>query len=211
MWADMVDGARALSGFPAVGAFVALTWSTAGLLAATHAVGLPYASDLGASDVVSGLVLAATPAGAAISALWVSHQHIRRQLMVMFPMAFASTVPLMLTVLKPGLTAVVALWFVGGLLQGYIVTAMAEVVNLTDPERRGRVVGVASAGFSAVAMVTIVGLGGLAELTSPAVTVAIAGVISLCLLIVLYVAWPTAAVSRALRDSYGMAPEPTSR
>ena len=203
MWGDMLDGARTLRRIPAVGAFVLLAWSAAGLLVATDAVALPYAGDLGASDLVSGLLLAATPAGAAISALYVAQQPIRRQLIIMFPMAFGSTVPLMLTVFEPGLVLALVLWFFAGLLQGYIVTAMAEVVNLTSPDRRGRVVGVASAGFNAVGMLTIIGLGALAEVVTPGTAIAAAGALGVMSLGLLYLLWPTRAVSQAMRTAYG--------
>jgi hypothetical protein len=206
IWSDMVDAGRSLRRSPAVGAFVLLSWCAAGLLVATDAVALPYASALGGGDLVSGLMLAATPAGAALSALYVSQLAIPRQLIVMFPMAFASTVPLMLTLFEPGLVAAMVLWFVAGLLQGYIVTAMAEVVNLTSPDRRGRVVGVASAGFNAVAMLTIVGLGALAELVTPGTAIAAAGALGVFSLVCVYLLWPARAVSQAMRAAHGSDP-----
>ena len=207
IWSDMIDAGRSLRRFPAVGAFVLLAWCAAGLLVATDAVALPYAGDLGASDLVAGLLLAATPAGAAISALYVSHQPIRRQLIVMFPMAFASTIPLMLTLFEPAIVLAMLLGFVAGLLQGYIVSAMAEVVNLTSPDRRGRVVGLASAGFNAVAMLTIVGLGALAELVTPGTAIAAAGSLGVFSVGAVYLWWPTRAVSRAMRHAYGTVDE----
>jgi hypothetical protein len=203
IWSDMVDTGRSLSRSPAVGAFVLLSWCAAGLLVATDAVALPYAGALGGGDLVSGLMLAATPAGAALSALYVSQLRIPRQLIVMFPMAFASTIPLMLTLFEPGLVAAMVLWFVAGLLQGYIVTAMAEVVNLTSADRRGRVVGVASAGFNAVAAVTIVGLGALAELVTPGTAIAAAGALGVFSLVAVYLLWPARAVSQAMRAAHG--------
>jgi MFS family permease len=203
MWTDMIDAARSLRREPAVGAFVVLSWCAAGLLVATDSVALPYAENFGSSDLVAGIMLAATPAGAALSALWVAQLPVRRQLVVMFPMAFASTIPLMLTLFEPRIVIALALWFVAGLLQGYIVTVMAQVVAFTAPQFRGRVVGVASAGFNAVAMLTIVGLGALAEVVGAGTAIAAAGALGVFLLGGVYLTWPARDVSRAMRATYG--------
>jgi hypothetical protein len=62
---------------------------------------------------------------------------------------------------------------------------------------------VASAGFNAVAMLTIIGLGALAELVSPGTAIAAAGALGVFLLGAVYLMWPARAVSRAMRATYG--------
>jgi hypothetical protein len=202
LWADMVDGVQTIRSTLAVGAFTRLAWCSAGLLVATDAVALPFVTQQGGSDVTASVLLAATPAGAALSAWYVARLPLPRQLVVMFPLAFASTIPLMVSLIEPSIPVAFALWFATGLMQGYIVTAMTEVVNLTPVERRGRVVGVASAGFNAAAMLTIVALGALAQSVTPATAVAAAGAVGVLLLCGLYLRWPARAVSQAMRTAY---------
>ena len=144
-------------------AVVLLLWATAALLVATDAVALPYADSIGAEPWQATMLLAATPAGAAIGSLLVARLPIGQQIRLVFPLAFASTVPMLATAAgtRPGRRRR-RLWLVAGLCQGYVVTLMAMTMQLTPEQRRGRVFGVAGAGFNGMAIVGLVGLGAIA-------------------------------------------------
>ncbi|MDH4353586.1 MAG: MFS transporter [Actinomycetota bacterium] len=202
---DFRAGVSTVARTPALRASALLAWVAAGVLVATDAVALPYAQDLGATSVAATALLAATPAGAAMAALFIARLPLALQVRALFPMTMLSTVPLLATAASPGLAATWVLWFVSGLLQGYAVTVMTLVIVLTPEERRGRVSGVVGAGFSLVALGTIVGLGALAEQSSPAAAVVVAGAAGLAGFAVLAVLWPRRDFRRALGASYGSA------
>ena len=149
------------------------------------------------------MLLAATPAGAAIGSLLVARLPIGQQIRLVFPLAFASTVPMLATALEPGLVGAGALWLVAGLCQGYVVTLMAMTMQLTPEQRRGRVFGVAGAGFNAMAIVGLVGLGAIAAATSPAAALVLAGALGLLVVTLAALLWPRRDVRAAVRVSYG--------
>jgi hypothetical protein len=64
---------------------------------------------------------------------------------------------------------------------------------------------VVGAGFNAAAIVTIVGLGALAEATEPAAAVVVAGALGLLALAILALTWPRRDLRYALRTTYGAA------
>ena len=203
MWRDAKGGLRTIVRTPSIRAVVVLLWASAALLVATDAVALPYAALHGAEPWVSTTLLAATPAGAAVGALLVARLPIRRQLQLLFPLAIGSTVPMLMTAIQPALLLAAVLWFAVGLCQGYVVTLMAISVQITPGERRGRVYGVAGAGFNAMAIVGLLGLGALADLTSPAAAVVLAGALGLLVFLLAALLWPQRDVRSAIRVSYG--------
>ncbi len=203
MWRDAKGGLRTIVRTPSIRAVVVLLWASAALLVATDAVALPYAALHGAEPWVSTTLLAATPAGAAVGALLVARLPIRRQLQLLFPLAIGSTVPMLMTAIQPALLLAAVLWFAVGLCQGYVVTLMAISVQITPGERRGRVYGVAGAGFNGMAIVGLLGLGALADLTSPAAAVVLAGALGLMVFLLAALLWPQRDVRSAIRVSYG--------
>ena len=203
MWRDAKGGLRTIVRTPSIRAVVVLLWASAALLVATDAVALPYAALYGAQPWVSTTLLAATPAGAAVGALLVARLPIRRQLQLLFPLAIGSTIPMLMTAIEPALLLAAILWFAVGLCQGYVVTLMAISVQITPGERRGRVYGVAGAGFNGMAIVGLLGLGALADLTTPAAAVVLAGALGLLVFLLAALLWPQRDVRSAIRVSYG--------
>ena len=63
---------------------VLLLWATAALLVATDAVALPYAASIGAEPWQATMLLAATPAGAAIGSLLVARLPIGQQIRLQY-------------------------------------------------------------------------------------------------------------------------------
>jgi MFS family permease len=200
---DLRGGLRTTLKTPSIRAVVLLLWATAALLVATDAVALPYGASIGAEPWEATMLLAATPAGAAVGSLLVARLPIGQQIRLVFPLAFASTVPMLATALEPGLVVAGLLWFVAGVCQGYVVTLMAMTMQLTPEERRGRVFGVAGAGFNTMAIVGLVGLGAVAASTSPAAALVLAGALGLLVLTLAALLWPRRDVRAAVRVSYG--------
>ena len=200
---DLRGGLRTTMKTPSIRAVVLLLWATAALLVATDAVALPYAASIGAEPWQATMLLAATPAGAAIGSLLVARLPIGQQIRLVFPLAFASTIPMLVTALEPGLVPAGLLWLVAGLCQGYVVTLMALTMQLTPEQRRGRVFGVAGAGFNTMAIVGLVGLGAIAATTSPAAALVLAGALGLLVVTLAALLWPRRDVRAAVRVSYG--------
>ncbi|MCZ3386580.1 MAG: MFS transporter [Actinomycetia bacterium] len=203
MLRDAKSGLRTIVQVRAIRGVVFLLWGAAGLLVATDAVALPYAADAGAPPWAATALLAATPAGAALGALIVARLPMQRQVRLVFPLAIASMVPLLATAVEPPVAVTFVLWTINGLFQGYIVTLMALSMQLTPEHRRGRVFGVAGAGFNAMAIVGLVGLGAVAERTSPAAAVVLAGAVGMCIVVIAAWAWPHGEVRSAVRATFG--------
>jgi MFS family permease len=203
IWHDMRGGLRTIARTPSLRAVVLLLWGTAALLVATDAVALPYAADLGADPWMATALLAATPAGAAVGSLLVARLPIGRQIGLTFPLAIASTLPMLLTAFEPPLLPTAGLWFLVGLCQGYVVTLMGLSMQLTPERRRGRVFGMAGAGFNFMAIVGLVGLGAVASVTSPAAALVLAGALGLLIIVLAALFWPRRDVRTAVRVSYG--------
>ena len=79
------------------------------------------------------------------------------------------------TAAEPPVAVATLLWGLNGLAQGYVVTLMALSMQLTPEQRRGRVFGVAGAGFNAMAIVGLVGVGRRRRTYSPAAAAGLGG------------------------------------
>lgn len=203
MMRDMRSGLRTIVRTSNIRAVVVLLWVSAALLVATDAVALPYATENGSPPWAATVLLAATPAGAAVGALVVARLPMERQVRLMFPLALASTVPLLATATQPPVPVAVFLWFCNGLCQGYVVTLMALSMQLTPEQKRGRVFGMAGAGFNAMAIIGLVGLGAVAERTTPAAAIVLAGAVGLTILVITAWWWPHRQVRSAVRATFG--------
>lgn len=200
---DMRSGLGTIIDNPPLRAVVLLLWASAALLVATDAVALPYAASRSAEPWVATALLAATPAGAAIGSLVVARLAIGRQIRLTFPLAIGSTMPMLLTAVEPGLLLAGALWFVVGLCQGYVVTLMALTMQFTPERRRGRVFGMGGAGFNAMTIAGLVGLGAVAEASSPAAALVLAGALGLLVVVLAALLWPWRDLRAGVRVSYG--------
>ncbi len=206
MMQDAQSGLRTIVKTRAIRGVVFLLWGSAALLVATDAVALPYAADAGAPPWAATALLAATPAGAAVGALLVARLPMERQVRLIFPLAIASMVPLLATAAEPPVPATIVLWSINGLFQGYVVTLMALSVQLTPEDRRGRVFGMAGAGFNGMAIVGLVSLGAVAERTSPAAAVVLAGAVGMSIVVIAAWLWPHREVRSAVRATFGATP-----
>lgn len=202
----MKSGLRTIVRTSALRGVVFLLWASAALLVATDAVALPYATEAGAPPWAATVLLAATPAGAALGSLLVARLPMQQQVRLVFPLAIASMVPLLATAAEPPVAVATVLWALNGLAQGYVVTLMALSMQFTPDQRRGRVFGVAGGGFNAMAIVGLVGLGAVAQHSSPAAAVVLAGAVGMTVVVIGAWVWPHEQVRSAVRATFTVAP-----
>jgi MFS family permease len=200
---DLRRGVRVIRHTRSLRWLVTFAWISAAMLVATDGVALPYAVGQGASDSVATALLAATPAGAAIAAFVVGRWSMARQVQLMFPLAAASTIPMVVSGFEPTLLLTWALWFAVGLCQGYIVTVMTLTVLIAPDDQRGQVTGLAAAGFNTVAAATFLVMGWVAQSVTAAFALCLAGSVGLAVLVLTWMAWPTRDVNQSVRTTYG--------
>jgi MFS family permease len=200
--ADFREGWRLVFDDPSLRALVVLAWSAAVFLIAPEAVALAYAREDGVGPAVGALLMASLPAGAALGAYLVGRQDPLRQVGLIVPLAVSACAPLMLTSLSPPWQVTLPLWFVAGLSQGFMVPLLTTVNLMSPVGLRGRVNGLAGAGFSTVTAATFLLAGAAADLTSPAVAVTFAAVVGLALVGAAHHSWPAGELRRAARRVY---------
>ena len=195
--ADVVVGAHELFDGPVRRMITLLGWMSALFLVAPEAVALAYRPDL--SGTMGGVLLAAVPAGSAVGALLIPRLGMRDQLRLLLPLAALSCVPLFATSVNPPPAVAGALWFVAGVLQAFVLTVIAAVTMLTPRDLRGRVLGVAAAGFNGLTAIAFALAGWLATVSGigPARAVSLAGAGGLVMVALLRAVWPSEAIRRA--------------
>jgi MFS family permease len=198
MLGDAVAGSRDLFGDPVRRWITLLGWGSALFLVAPEAVALAYQPGL--APLVGGVLLAAVPAGSAVGAVLLPRVPLRDQLRLLLPLAALSCLPLFATSIGPPPWIAAALWFVAGVLQSFVLTVISAVTLFTEQAKRGRVLGVASAGFNAATALSFVVVGWLAGFSSigPARAVSLAGAGGLVMVAVLRAVWPSEQIERAV-------------
>ena len=199
---DFRAGWRLVFDDPSMRALVLLGWSAAVFLVAPEAVALAYARDEGAEPVVGAALMASLPAGAAIGALLVGRLEPLRQVQAIVPLAVVTCLPLMVTSLAPPWQVVLPLWFLSGTAQGFMVPLMTTVNLVSPPAMRGRINGLAGAGFATVTAAAFLLSGAVADLATPAVAVTGAAVLGLALVGVAHRSWPHAELRRTATRVY---------
>ncbi len=186
---DMEGGFRELMSDPSRRAMVLFGWASAMFLIAPEAVAIGYSVDQ--PDWVSGLLLASVPAGSALGALLLGRLTVPRQTELLLPLAALSCLPLFASSIGPPPAVAFGLWFVAGIFQAYVITVVASITYLTEPARRGRVMGVAASGFNASTALSFLIVGWLAEALGPARAVSLAGAVGLVVVAIAYAVWPS--------------------
>ncbi|MFD2357075.1 MFS transporter [Nonomuraea ferruginea] len=127
----------------------------AGFQVVPEALAAPYAAGTGQGTAMVGLLMAAIPVGNVLGVfLFTRFCSTEARLRLLGPLACAASAPLVASALIPGPVAALVLWALVGMLGAYQVTANAEFVRIVPTERRGQVLGIASA-----ALVAAQGLG----------------------------------------------------
>jgi MFS family permease len=117
-------------------------------------------------------------------------------------LAVLSCLPLLATAVAPPWQVALVLWAMAGAAQGFMVPLMSTVNLVTPAGSRGRVNGLAGAGFATVTAATYLLAGAVADLTSPAVAVTGAAAIGLLLVGVAAHAWPHGELRRTASRVY---------
>jgi hypothetical protein len=171
-------------------ALVLLAWLV-GWYVVPEGLAAPYADQLGLGAAAVGVLMAADPLGSVLGA-WLFTRFVpsRTRSRLTGVLAVASGVPLMLSLLRPGLPVTVMLWGLSGAFStAYLLQTQADFVRATPDAERGRSIGVAASGIVAGQGFAVLVGGMLADLWDPATAVAIAGSVGAVL---------TAAVAVAL-------------
>lgn len=199
---DFREGARLVSGDPVRRALVLLAWGAALALVAPEAVALAYARGQGHGAAVGAALMASVPAGAAVGAALIGRLGPHQQVRLILPLAGCACLPLVLTATDPPVWVAAVLWGVSGSLQGFMVPILATVNLVTPRPFRGRVNGLAAAGFGVCTAGGFVLAGLLADVTSPSTAVAVAGVTGLAIVGLAQRMWPATALRQCLDDTY---------
>ncbi len=193
MFSDLGTGFTELMGDPTRRAMVIFGWVSALFLVAPEAVAVGYSTPQ--EPWVTGLLLACVPAGSTLGALLLGRLSLPKQTEILLPLAALSCLPLFATSIAPPVGVVVVMWFVAGIFQAFVITVVASISYLTAPGRRGRVMGVAAAGFNAATAVSFLVVGWLAEVLDPARAVSLAGAVGLVAVAIAYAVWPSRVVT----------------
>lgn len=193
---DLREGAATLWADPSRRALILLAWLLVITVVAPEALGLAYARSVGAADYWGGILMAAPIAGAALGSLLVGRMPLLRQLDRMLPLALISGLPLLLTGLEPAPGLLAGLWFLSGILQAYFVSIMVLTTLLTRDEHRGRITGIASAGFAVCSLLGMLLAGYLSDLSSPAFTVTAIACLGLLIVVLAVRRWPIVQLRR---------------
>ncbi|MBA3743782.1 MFS transporter, partial [Sporichthya sp.] len=145
-------------------------------------------------------------AGAALGAWLIARYPPAVAVRTVRPLLAAGCLPLLLTGLDLGIYPTMALWFVAGVCQAFLLPVMVVVTLVTPPERRGAVGGLAAAGFNAAVALSFVLAGWAADVFTPADAVFAAGTLGLFVLLVAHLTWPSEQLDAVL----GEARTPTS-
>jgi MFS family permease len=196
---DLGEGWTLLMSDPSRRAFVLLGWALAAPLAAPEAVALAYARDNGEVDGWGGALMAAVVVGAAIGSVLIGRRSLRDQLDLVLPLAIGMSLPLLLTGIEPPILVLLVVWALSGSAQAFLIPVMSLTTLLTPNQHRGRVVGIAAAGFSAFTTIGYLISGWIATITSPAFAVVVMAVVGLAVAAVAYLLWPASALRADVR------------
>lgn len=181
---------------------IALAWVMILTLVAPEAVALPYARAHGNSTVVGGLLLAAVPLGAASGVFLVNRWQPAQQVRRLLPLAALAPLPLLLVAFDPPWQVAALLFVLTGACQGYMVPLMSTFSLLAPDPMRGRLNGLAGSGFALASIIGLLLVGGVADATSPAVSVALAAATTLLFLALTWRRWPRSEIEQAAAHAY---------
>ena len=199
LFADLTEGWTMLMRDPSRRAFVLLGWALAAPLVAPEAVALAYSKDNGEVDGWGGALMAGVVVGAAIGSVLIGRPALRVQLDLVLPLTVLICLPLLVTGIEPPIPIVLVLWSLCGAAQAFLIPVMTFTTLLTPNEARGRVVGIAAAGFALFTTLGYLATGWVATLTSPAFAVVVMAVLGLAVAAIAYLLWPAASLRADIR------------
>lgn len=193
MGSSVRTGLRLVFGDRRLRTLVLFAW-LCGFYVVPEGIAAPYAAALDHEtlpvSLVTGLLMAAMPAGTLIGALlygrFVSPAG---RLKSMGWLAMLSCAPLIVCAARPPLEVVLALWALSGVGGVYQIAANAAFVQCVPPAERGQAFGIAQSGLLAAQGLGILAAGALAQRFGPEPVVAIAGAAGLSCAAALTMLW----------------------
>jgi predicted MFS family arabinose efflux permease len=190
--AGLAEGARLVFGDPALRTLVLL-----GYLAAVYSVpsGIagPYAASIGGGSAAAGLLIAASPAGAALATpAFTRLAEPATRLRWMGPMAACGCAALTLAAAVQGLAASLVIFAISGSFGAYQATANPEFVKRLPDERRAQAFGIAAAGVVGGQGIAFVIAGAISQVIPPAGVIAGSGALGTLAAIGLAISWRSA-------------------
>ena len=176
-----------------------LGWALAAPLVAPEAVALAYAQSTGEVEGWGGALMAGVVVGAAVGSLLIGRRPLRQQLDLVLPLAIFMCLPLLVTGIEPPIPIVLLLWAVCGAAQAFLIPVMTFTTLLTPNEARGRVVGIAAAGFALFTTIGYLLSGWIATITSSAFAVVVMAVLGLAFGAIAYLLWPATSLRADIR------------
>ncbi|OLF17674.1 MFS transporter [Actinophytocola xanthii] len=162
----------------------------AGCYTVPAGLAVPFGAQVGAGTAAVGLLLAAHPAGAAIGATAMTRLvPPRRRLMLLGPLAVATSAVLLPVGLVPQLGIMVALCALCGLLSGHDAVAVATFTRIVPAERRGQAYGLALAVVRATQGLGAALAGVVAQFSSPSTSIAVFAVLGVLAAAAIAVGW----------------------
>ncbi len=171
----LAGGARLVFADPALRTLMCLGWLAA-FYEVPEGIAAPYAGGLGGGPVAAGLLIAASQLGAAVTApLFTKRARPRTRLRWMGPMAALTCAVLLVTALRPGLAASMAVFALSNVFAVYQVAANTGFVERLPNEKRAQAFGLANAGLVVGQGAAFAVAGAAAALVPPSVVVAVSG------------------------------------
>src|SRR3984893_8589241 len=144
-----------------------------GFYLAPTALAAPYAHQIGAGKAVVGVLMAADLPGAVLGGRLVARIPPAARSRLMVPLAIVTGLPLLATAMAPGMPLTVLLWAGSGALSSYMVLAQVALTRAVPDDLRARTTGVAAAGLQTAQGLGVLLAGALAEVMSPAASIAL--------------------------------------
>ncbi|WP_432938365.1 MFS transporter [Kribbella sp. CA-253562] len=197
-FSDLAAGTSLVLRTPKLRTLVALA-TIAGFYVTVEGLAVPYADAIGQGKEASGLLLAASPAGAVLGMWLITLLAPERRMKLIGPLAAGACFPLVFCVFEPGLLPTVALWALSGLASAYHLPTSAAFVQAVPDHQRGQAFGVASTALKSSQGLGILLAGALAEPLGPPQALAVMGAVGTLAAITAGAAW--ARAHRSATDS----------
>jgi MFS family permease len=172
------EGWTAIRSRPALVGSLSLGIIGAGYAIVPEAIATGYARSVGAGGTAVGLIMAAAAAGSVVGGLAIGRLvRPATRVRLIYPLAFAGTLPMMFVASRPGLALSLLLFALVGVTGAFQVAANTVFARNVPAHLRTRAFGLASSGMYGGQTLAIVLAGLAADLVAPATVVAGAGVV----------------------------------
>jgi MFS family permease len=172
---SLTAGARLVWRDRALRALVGLA-CVSGFYVVAEGLSVPYAHELGGGALVTGLLFAASPAGAALGMVVLTRLvPAPRRRRLLGPLAVLACAVLMVCGARPGLAMTIVVWAISGAASAYQTIASATFTLAVPDSAKGQAFGLASTALRVAQGLGVVIAGAVADQVSPTWVVAGAG------------------------------------